>query len=440
MFRYSLSLFAFFVLVFASTACGGIPDRVTLTPTGFLPTTSPTRRISPSQTAAPPEPTPILTERPTSTAPPATTSPEIVTEPVELPDPEAYQWRLIAGNLARPIGLANAGDGSGRLFIIEQAGLIRILQAGELLPVPFLDISDRVDCCGERGLLGLAFHPDYASNGQFYVHYSDLAGDTVLARFQVDLADRPNEADPGSQVIIFRVAQPYGNHNGGTVAFGPDGYLYLGLGDGGSGGDPLGNAQNLNSLLGKLLRLDVDGGDPYAIPPDNPYAQGGGAPEIWASGLRNPWRFSFDRATGDLFIGDVGQNSWEEIDFYPVGAPGGANFGWNYREGTHPYIDSFPPDDLLLVDPVAEYGRNQGLTVIGGVVYRGEQLPDWQGVYLFGDYGSGYIWGLIREAGGSWENSVLFGTGSSITSFGEDESGEIYYVDLAGNLFQLAAK
>ena len=235
------------------------------------------------------------------------------------------------------------------------------------------------------------------------------------------------------------MAQPYVNHNGGTVAFGPEGYLYLGLEDGGSGGDPLGNAQNLDSLLGKLLRLDVDGGEPYIIPPDNPYAQGGGAPEVWASGLRNPWRFSFDRLTGDLFIGDVGQNSWEEIDFHPAGAPGGANFGWNYREGAHPYQGSSPSDPLL-IDPIAEYGRDQGLSVIGGMVYRGEQLPEWRGIYLYGDYGSGLIWGLFREAEGSWRNAVLFETGSSITSFGEDESGEIFYVDLAGNLFQLAMR
>lgn len=440
MYRYFNYLFTLYLLAIASTACGGSSSKLTPTSAEPVQATSPTIASSPTEIPARSEPTVTQAAPPTHTAPPpipTPTSPVEMTVPSEFPVPGNYQWLQIAGNLLRPIGLANAGDGLGRLFIIEQAGVIRVLQDGDLLPVPFLDISDQVDCCGERGLLGLAFHPEYARNGEFFVHYSDLNGDTVLARFQVDLAERPDQADPDSQVIILRVAQPYGNHNGGTVAFGLDGYLYLGLGDGGSGGDPLGNAQNLDSLLGKLLRLDVDSGDPYAIPPDNPYAQGGGAPEIWASGLRNPWRFSFDRLTGDLFIGDVGQSSWEEIDFLPAGGPGGANFGWNYREGAHPFSTSSPPGELLLTDPVAEYGRDQGITVIGGVVYRGGQLPEWEGIYLYGDYGSGFIWGLFQGADGSWRNAVLFETGSSITSFGQDENGEVYYVDLAGNLFRL---
>ncbi len=440
MYRYFNYLFTLYLLAIASTACGGSSSQLTPTSAEPVQATSPTIASSPTEIPARSEPTVTQAAPPTHTAPPpipTPTSPVEMTVPSEFPVPGNYQWLQIAGNLLRPIGLANAGDGLGRLFIIEQAGVIRVLQDGDLLPVPFLDISDQVDCCGERGLLGLAFHPEYARNGEFFVHYSDLNGDTVLARFQVDLAERPDQADPDSQVIILRVAQPYGNHNGGTVAFGLDGYLYLGLGDGGSGGDPLGNAQNLDSLLGKLLRLDVDSGDPYAIPPDNPYAQGGGAPEIWASGLRNPWRFSFDRLTGDLFIGDVGQSSWEEIDFLPAGGPGGANFGWNYREGAHPFSTSSPPGELLLTDPVAEYGRDQGITVIGGVVYRGGQLPEWEGIYLYGDYGSGFIWGLFQGADGSWRNAVLFETGSSITSFGQDENGEVYYVDLAGNLFRL---
>ncbi len=440
MYRYFNYLFTLYLLAIASTACGGSSSQLTPTSAEPVQATSPTIASSPTEIPARSEPTVTQAAPPTHTAPPpipTPTSPVEMTVPSEFPVPGNYQWLQIAGNLLRPIGLANAGDGLGRLFIIEQAGVIRVLQDGDLLPVPFLDISDQVDCCGERGLLGLAFHPEYARNGEFFVHYSDLNGDTVLARFQVDLAERPDQADPDSQVIILRVAQPYGNHNGGTVAFGLDGYLYLGLGDGGSGGDPLGNAQNLDSLLGKLLRLDVDSGDPYAIPPDNPYAQGGGAPEIWASGLRNPWRFSFDRLTGDLFIGDVGQSSWEEIDFLPAGGPGGANFGWNYREGAHPFSTSSPPGELLFTDPVAEYGRDQGITVIGGVVYRGGQLPEWEGIYLYGDYGSGFIWGLFQGADGSWRNAVLFETGSSITSFGQDENGEVYYVDLAGNLFRL---
>ncbi|UCF28932.1 MAG: PQQ-dependent sugar dehydrogenase, partial [Chloroflexota bacterium] len=280
-----------------------------------------------------------------------------------------------------------------------------------------------------------AFHPQYSENGYFLVNYTDLNGDTVIARFQV--TEQIDQADPDSEVKLLVVEQPYPNHNGGGLAFGPDGYLYIGLGDGGSGGDPLGNAQNRDVLLGKLLRLDVDQSDPYAIPSDNPYAQGGGAPEVWAYGLRNPWRFSFDRLTGDLLLGDVGQGSWEEIDYLPAGDPGGVNFGWNYREGAQPYSSSTAPQEIELTEPVAVYGRDQGYSVTGGVVYRGVQLPDWQGIYFFGDYGSGLIWGLLRTEDGSWQNRVLFETGASITSFGEDESGEVYFVSYQGGIYQL---
>jgi glucose/arabinose dehydrogenase len=297
-----------------------------------------------------------------------------------------------------------------------------------------------VSCCGERGLLGLAFHPNYENNGFFYINYTDLNGDTVIARFHV--SNDPDLADASSETRVLGVPQPYPNHNGGSMVFGPDGYLYLGLGDGGSGGDPHGNGQNPNTLLGKILRLDVDSAVPYAIPPDNPYSQGGGAPEVWALGLRNPWRFSFDRLTGDLFIGDVGQDSWEEIDYLPAGSPGGANFGWNFREGMHPFgrSDAAPPADLALIDPVAEYGHDQGISVVGGYVYRGEQLPEWSGIYLYGDFGSGIIWGLMRDAQGAWQNELLFQTGSNPTSFGEDEQNDIYFVDYRGGLYKLARK
>jgi glucose/arabinose dehydrogenase len=287
-------------------------------------------------------------------------------------------------------------------------------------------------------LLGLAIHPHYSENGFFFVNYTDLNGDTVISRFEV--STDPDQANPVSEVKLIVVGQPYANHNGGGIAFGPDGYLYIALGDGGSGGDPLGNAQNTNSLLGKLLRIDVDQGGGYSIPADNPFAGGGGAPEVWAYGLRNPWRFSFDRLTGDLFIGDVGQGSWEEIDFLPAGNPGAANFGWNFREGSQPYGAASSSDDLEMVDPVAEYGRDQGYSVIGGVVYRGEQLPEWNGIYLYGDYGSGYIWGLYPSQDGSWQNQLLFQTDSSITSFGENEQGELYYVAQDGGLYQLVHK
>jgi glucose/arabinose dehydrogenase len=408
------------------------------TSTRPLPTSSPTKVFitSPSPTLSQPSVT-LTGETLTNAPPPAPTPtlPEIISTPVQFPNPATYEWRLISNGLTMPIGLANAGDGSGRLFVLEQPGMIRIIQDGELFPDPFLDLNGQVGCCGERGLLGLAFHPDYKSNGYFYVNYTDLNGNTKIARFQV--SENSNLADPVTQEVLLGVMQPFPNHNGGGLAFGLDGYLYIGLGDGGSGGDPLGNAQNLDVWLGKLLRLDIDHGDPYTIPADNPYAQGGGAPEVWASGLRNPWRFSFDRLTGDLYIGDVGQGSWEEIDYYPAGGPGGVNFGWNYREGAHTSVASSPLDDLVLTDPVTEYGHDQGVSVVGGIVYRGEKFPELQGIYFYGDYGSGNVWGLYQTVDASWENALLFQTGTNITSFGEDESGEIYFVDHRGSLFRL---
>jgi len=351
-------------------------------------------------------------------------------------NPAVYTWTLFSGGLQTPVGLTNAADGSERLFVIDQQGCIRILHQGVPLPDPFLDLTDRVGSSGlEQGLLGLAFHPRFAENGYFYVNYTDLHGDTVIARFTVSPQDG-NQADPGSEQRLIFIDQPYANHNGGATVFGPDGYLYLGLGDGGAAGDPLDNGQSTDSLLGKILRIDVDAGNPYAIPPDNPFASGGGRPEIWAYGLRNPWRFSFDRLTGDLYIGDVGQGSWEEIDFLPAGAPGGVNFGWNYLEGGHPFQGT-PPAGLELVPPVAEYSHAEGISVIGGVVYRGAKLPELQGMYLYGDYGSGRIWGLWRSPDGAWQSVVLFQTNATITSFGEDEDGEIYLVDHAGDIYRL---
>ena len=364
-------------------------------------------------------------------APEPTQTPPQSTIPATFPDPAQYSWQPQTGNLRSPVGMAHAGDGTGRLFILEQAGVIRIVQDSELLAEPFMDIRERVGTEGnEQGLLGLAFHPRYEENGFFYVNYTDLNGDTVIARFSV--SSDPNRADPESEMRLLQISQPYANHNGGVLAFGPDGYLYIGTGDGGSGGDPLGNGQSLDTLLGKILRIDVDGGDPYSIPEDNLKA------EIWAYGLRNPWRFSFDRLTGDLYIGDVGQNAWEEIDFLPAGSPSGANFGWNYREGTHPFAGS-PPEGLELIDPVAEYDRSAGISVSGGVVYRGAALPEMDGVYLYGDYGTGRVWGLLRNPDGSWQNQLLFESGANITSFGQDESGEVYLVDRNGFIFKLVA-
>ena len=336
--------------------------------------------------------------------------------------------------------IQNAGDGTGRLFIVEKGGRILILKDGELLPAPFLDISPKVDSRNtEQGLVGLAFHPDYAQSGFFFVNYIDRNGNTVIARFSVS-ANNPDQADPGSETDLLHVNQPFANHNGGGLAFGPDGYLYIGLGDGGSGGDPMGNGQNLQTLLGKLLRIDVDHGNPYAIPGDNPYVNGGGLPEIWAYGLRNPWRFSFDRLSGNLFIGDVGQDRWEEVDFVPKGTPGGLNFGWNYFEGNHPYKGQ-PPASVQFTSPVAEYSHADGCSITGGNVYRGSALPEWQGIYLYGDYCSGSVWGIIPGDGSAMMDKLLFSTGAQITSFGVDESGEVYMTDYkTGSVLELTKR
>ena len=390
----------------------------------------------PVETTARIEPTTQAENTPTSPPPPTATLASVN----ELPDPDAVRWNIIASGLERPLGLVDARDGSGRLFIVEQAGLIRIWQAGELLPEPFLDLREQVACCGEMGLLGLAFHPAYSQNGYFYVNYTyqrDRELYSRIARFQVSA--EANLADPQSELAVLEVQQPYENHNGGALAFGPDGYLYIALGDGGSGGDPLGNGQSLTTLLGKLLRIDVDGGEPYAIPASNPFAAGGGLLEIWAYGLRNPWRFTFDPLTGDLYIGDVGQGDWEEIDFLPAGSPGGVNFGWNAYEGTHAY-GGVLTEGGELVFPVAEYGHDVGNSVTGGVVYRGTLLSEWYGVYVYGDFGRGRVWGLVRQPDGAWQNGLLFETGSLISSFGQDASGEVYLVDYGGFLLRLESR
>jgi len=382
---------------------------------------------SPSLTA---QPTAALEagETPLSTVPaPTETAEATVVHVPAFPDPGNYRWALVVNGLIRPVDLVTAGDGSGRFFLLEQAGRILIFQDGFLLPDPFLDIRDRVGSTGnEQGLLGLAFSPGYRSDGVFYINYTDWNGNTVIARYRVS-ADA-NKADLTSEEALLHISQPYANHNGGDLVFGPDGYLYIGLGDGGSGGDPLGNGQSLHTLLGKLLRIDVNQPTGYRIPSDNPFVNGGGNPEIWAYGLRNPWRFSFDRLTGDLYIADVGQNRWEEIDFLAAGSPGGANFGWNYREAAHPF-EGEPPPGLSLQDPIFEYDHNQGCSVTGGAVYRGHMLPEWQGIYLFGDYCRGTIWGLFRDGQGIWQVKSLFETGVYISSFGQDDDGEIYLLD-----------
>ena len=393
-------------------------------------------------------PTPAISVSPGSTSlpvtfsplPPTTTLTASPTTVPTLPDPAGYAWNPVIAGLVLPVDIQNAGDGSGRLFIVEKPGRIVILKGGQLLPTPFLDISAKVGSrYTEQGLLGLAFHSNYVRTGLFYVNYTDGNGNTVIARFHVSAAD-PDLADPASEADILRVAQPYNNHNGGGLAFGPDGYLYIGLGDGGSEGDPLLTGQNLRTLLGKMLRIDVDHGTPYEIPAGNPFAKGGGLPEIWAYGLRNPWRFSFDHLSGDLYIADVGQDAWEEIDFVPSGTTGGMNFGWSYYEGMHPYKGQ-PPANATFTLPISEYSHAYGCAVTGGYVYRGAVLPEWRGVYFFGDYCSGNIWGLIHSNGQNLAAKILFTTSARITTFGVDEAGEIYLADYGlGEILRLERK
>jgi glucose/arabinose dehydrogenase len=352
--------------------------------------------------------------------------------------PIDFALTLVADGFARPVQVVDPGDASGRLFVVEQGGVVRIVDAGVVLPEPFLDISHLVGCCGERGLLSLAFHPHYAENGQFFVDYTDTNGDTVVARYQV-AADDPERADAASATTILTVAQPAANHNGGLLLFGPrDGYLYVGLGDGGGGNGQ--NGQELDTLLGKLLRIDVavdsaPGELPYAIPPDNPFvAQPGARPEIWALGLRNPWRFSFDRSNGDLWIGDVGSALYEEVNWQPGTSGGGENYGWNLMEGTE---CREPGGCAGFTPPVSGFDRDEGCVVTGGYVYRGAAIPPLQGAYLFADYCDGTIWGLVADETGSWERRGPVETGLSISSFGEDAAGELYVVDLGGAIYRL---
>ena len=351
--------------------------------------------------------------------------------PAQPSAPASLLLEPVATDLERPVAVTHAGDSSGRLFITLQRGRIVIFDGQQILPTPFLDITELVYPIGglgdERGLLSVAFHPDYANNGYFFVNYVNTENDTAIARYQVS-ADDPNVADPASAFLVLPIAQPgFSNHKGGQLQFGPDGYLYIGTGDGGSAGDPGNRAQNLAELLGKMLRIDVNGGDPYAIPPDNPFVDVEGAQkEIWAYGLRNPWRFTFDRLTGDLFIADVGQNRREEVDYQPGFAPGGANYGWRLMEAS---LCFNPPEDCndgTLTLPILEYGRALGFSITGGYMYRGENIPALYGTYLYADYGTGRIWGATQGEEGIWTEVELDDTPHNISTFGEDQAGEIY--------------
>lgn len=356
----------------------------------------------------------------------------------QVPDGNQYQLKEIANGFARPLLAIGANDGTNRLFVVDQDGHIWVMVDGAVQKQPFLDVSGLVTTVGnEQGLLGLAFHPQYKTNGQFYIDYTDVNGNTVVARYTV-LASNPNVADANSASFVIQIKQPYRNHNGGNLAFGPDDYLYIGMGDGGSQGDPQGNGQNPKALLAKILRLDIDSAQPYAAPKDNPFAQDASfAPEVWAMGLRNPWRFTFDRLTGDLYIGDVGQNQWEEIDFQPAGQ-GGANYGWNIMEATHRY--SGEPVKKDLIPPIAEYSHNVGgCSITGGYVYRGEALKALNGVYFFADYCSGMIWSTFRDASDAWQTNLFMDTNFSISSFGQDDAGELYVVNQGGSVLKLVA-
>lgn len=434
------------LLALLLAACGGssLPAASTVAPmqnTKPAPTPSITASLTPSP--YPPTSTArIALSSPLPPSPqPSLTAALLPANVDRLPDPDLYTWQVIAEGFIEPIGIVNAMDGSGRLFVVEKQGQIKTLLNGKALPQPFLDLRGRVSTRGAttRGLLGLAFHPDFARNGRFFVHYTDGRGDSLIASYRA--SPDHNFGDPTTETILLRVSPPVGEHNGGDLTFGPDGYLYIALGDGGGPGygDQDGNAQNSESFLGKLLRLDVDGSAPYQIPRDNPFVEGGGRPEIWAYGLRNPWRFTFDSLTGDLYIADVGENKWEEINILPSGSPGGANFGWNYREGRHHFRD-MPDSSLVFVDPLVEYDHSQGCSVTGGRVYRGQLLPEFYGVYLYGDYCQGNVWGLLLQPDGSWQNRLLFKIQAFITSFGHDEAGEIYLADVTGKLLKLVEK
>jgi glucose/arabinose dehydrogenase len=366
---------------------------------------------------------------PTTTGAPSTTA---TARPATSAQFRAAEVRLVqVATLDQPVAMA-VRPGERTLYVVEQVGRVRAIRGGRLDPAPVLDISAKVTAGGEQGLLGLAFSPD----GRYlYLHYTDRSGDHQVS----ELTMRGQRADPGSERSVLQIDDPFGNHNGGQLAFGPDRRLYLAFGDGGGGGDPEGNGQSLESLLGKILRIDPrpGGGRPYRVPSDNPFVDREGArPEIWAYGLRNPWRFSFDAATGDLWIGDVGQNAYEEVDFEPAGS-GGRNYGWNRREGLHAYNGGDRPSGA--VDPVIEYGRDGGAcTVIGGFVYRGQRIAGLRGAYLYGDYCAGWVRAARTRDGDILEQRDLGLEVPGLSSFGVDTTGELYALSLGGQLYRLA--
>jgi len=371
---------------------------------------------------------------PMSTATPA---------PTPTPSPVSLSLQPIVSGLSTPLGLEQPNDSSGRLFAVEQGGRIKIIQNGAVLSPPFLDISSKITTGGEMGLIGLSFHPSFQLNRKYYVNYvRTVSGQiqSVIAEYQAS-AGNVNFSDPATERILLTVNQTgnFTNHKAGQLAFGTDGLLYFGLGDGGSGGDPFGNGQNKSTLLGKMMRINVDTTSPglqYGIPPDNPFVSGGGLPEIFAYGFRNPWRFSLDRATGRIFVADVGQDQFEEIDLLQKGG----NFGWNTMEGMHCFNPASGCNQSGLVLPIVEYSHSEGNAVIGGFVYHGPSIPSVQGIYFFADFGTGKIWELKETSPNNWTRTLLMTTGFNISSFGQDQAGELYVVDLAGRVLRLQSQ
>lgn len=440
-------------LVFLLVACGGGGDTVDEpepdvdTPvaragaTGVP--TSPTAETGsppqePASTLAPPGETPTL-ELPSPEAQPTTGTVEPTAEPSATAspplDPSAATARLepVVSGLRLPVDIDAAGDGSGRLFVIEKEGAIRVVESGVLLDRPFLDLRGGVALGNEQGLLGMVFEPGRPD--RFYTNYTDRSGTTIISRWRV--TDDPTLADGDSEEVLLRVPQPAANHNAGHLAFGPDGYLWIGLGDGGAAADRFGNGQNLSTWLGSMLRIDVSGEQGYTIPADNPYVNGGGAPEIWAIGLRNPWRYSFDPATGQLWLADVGQNRIEEVN--RVGAQQAAlNYGWPMMEGPDCFQSGCSADGLVL--PVTSYDHSVGCSITGGNVYRGGDYPTLQGLYFFSDYCSGTLWAIPADAPEWVAPTVMAQSRASISAFGEDDRGELYATALEGTLYRVVGE
>ena len=394
-----------------------------------VPTTNPTHTPGSSAPA---------TEQPTE--PSATAAPSPAATPGHLDELSVTTepWAKVPGSA---LSMTAPDDGTGRLFVGNQAGQVWVVNRdGSVETEPLVDLDSRIKSGGEQGLLGLAVHPAFPMDPRVFVDYTNNEGDTVIASLALEPGN-PDRLEPASFKLLLFIDQPFPNHNGGSLQFGPDGYLTIAMGDGGSGGDPQGNGQNPEALLGKILRIDVDGATtdrPYGIPPENPYAKSGGAPEVWLEGMRNPWRTSFDRTNADFWIGDVGQGAWEEVDVVRAGTSGPRNFGWNVTEGFHCY-NAQSCDQAGLLPPVAAYGHDQGCAVVGGYVYRGPTYPVLSGTYLFSDNCSSTIWAIDADSDGPSTPVVVGSVTGNIASFGEDANGELYALSLDGSVLKVAA-